>query len=42
MAEAEFAAREGFRAGEQFDQRGFSRAIDADQRDAVSALDHES
>ena len=29
------------RARQQFDQRGFARAVHADQRDAVSALDHE-
>ena len=28
-------------AGQQLDQRGLAGAVDADQRDAVSALDHE-
>ena len=41
VAEAVFAVRDLFGSGEQLDQRGFARAVHADQGDAVSALDHE-
>ena len=39
VAQAVFAVRRRLSAGEQFDQRGLARAVDADQGDAVSALD---
>ena len=41
VAEAVFALREWFYSSEQLDQRGFSRAIHANQRNAVAAFDRE-
>ena len=41
VAEPIFAVGERLGAGQQFDQRRFPCPVDADQRDAVAALDHE-
>ena len=42
VAEDVFAGGHRLFAREKLDQRGFARAVDADQRDAVAALDVES
>ena len=42
VAELDRAGGGRFRAGEQLDERGFARAVDADQRHAVAALDGEA
>ena len=41
VAQLYLASRGRFVAGEQLDERGFSRAVHADQRHAVAALDGE-
>jgi len=42
VAEADGAAGWRFRACEQLDQRRFARAVYADQRDTIAALDGEA
>ncbi len=40
MSQAKFALRHGFGPGQQLDESGFSGAIHAHERDAVSTIDH--